>query len=120
MIRNICIIMILAACAGLSAQERYITIPDKDTMALKQYQVNWHTGIRPVKTKDGKWVLPERIIDLIPQDITVTYPDEKIMANDLRIMANDLREYLISRPVQILEKTDFPKPTICSKTKIRN
>ena len=101
------LILFILIPAGLFAQDRYIEIFTKDSTALKQYKINWHTGIDPVKTKAGTWVLPEKVIPLIPSGIRVADPaDEKIL------VASDLREYLVSRKVVTLLKTDFIEPKL--------
>ncbi|KKL79142.1 hypothetical protein LCGC14_2017790 [marine sediment metagenome] len=97
-------ILILSISLPSVAQE-YITIPDKDAAALKQYKVNWHTGIDPVQIKDSSWVLPIEVIDLIPSDIRILDANEKIVANDLR-------EYLISKPKRTLTKAAFIEATL--------
>ena len=96
--KTIWLLLILSFSLSLSAQE-FITIPDKDVPALKQYKINWHTGIDPVQIKDGSWVLNIEVIDLIPSNIRIE--------EDLKVVAYDLREYLISKPKTILLKTDF-------------
>lgn len=98
-------ILIFVLPFSLFAQDRFIEIPEKDAPALKQYKINWHTGIDPVKTKAGTWVLPEKVIDLIPKNILISDATEKVVTTDLR-------EYLISRPKVILQTKDFSIPKI--------
>jgi len=97
--RTLILILILSLPLSLIGQE-YITIPTEDAPALKQYKINWHTGIDPVQIKDGTWVLNIEVIDLIPNSIKIVDAMEK------QITA-DLREYLISKPKRILRETDF-------------
>ena len=107
------LILFILIPAGLFAQDRYIEIFAKDAPALKQYKINWHTGIDPVKIKDGTWVLPEKVIPLIPSGIRVADPaDEKIL------VTNDLREYLIERKVVTLTKEDFIESQIAEEPKV--
>ena len=108
--RTLILILLLSIPAGLFAQDRYITIPEKDAPALKQYKINWHTGIDPVKIKDGTWVLPEKVIPLIPSGI-------KILDAKKKIIATDLKEYLINKPVTILTKTAFKEPELIEESK---
>ena len=102
--KTIWLILILSFSLSLEAQE-FITIPDKDAPALKQYKINWHTGIDPVQIKDGSWILPIEVIDLVPSNIKVVDIAEKQITSDLR-------EYLISKPVTVLLKTDFKEAEI--------
>ena len=97
--RTLILILILSLPLSLIGQE-YITIPTEDAPALKQYKINWHTGIDPVQIKDGTWVLPIEVLPLIPSNIKISDAMEK------QITA-DLREYLISKPKRILRETDF-------------
>jgi len=100
--RKFITIILLLMPLSLFAQDRYVVISEKDAPALKQYKINWHTGIDPVKIKTGEWVLPEKVIALIPSSIKIANPlDAKIP------VITDLREYLISRTVVTLVKTDF-------------
>jgi len=106
------LILFILIPAGLFAQDRYIEIFTKDSTALKQYKINWHTGIDPVKIKDGTWVLPEKVIPLIPSGIKVLDATEKIVINDLR-------EYLISKPVTVLLNTSFKEAELEPKVIVK-
>ena len=97
--RTILAILILSFSLSLTGQE-FIEIPSKDAPALKQYKINWHTGIDPVQIKDGSWVLNIEVIDLMPSNIKIVDVNEKQITSDLR-------EYLISKPKSILLETDF-------------
>ena len=100
--RTLFVILCLSISGLLLGQDRYIEISEKDAPALKQYKINWHTGIDPVQIKDGSWVLNESAAYLIPAKLAVKdLLDEKIL------IASDLREYLVSRKVVTLFKTDF-------------
>ena len=95
-------ILFLSISGVLCAQDRYIEIPEKDVPALKQYKINWHTGIYPVQIKDGTWVLPEKVIDLIPENIKISV-DEKEVAPDLKV-------FLTVAKVVTLTAIDFKEP----------
>jgi len=99
--RLILLILILLP-AGLFAQDRYITILEKDAPALKQYKINWHTGIDPVQIKDGSWVLPEIVLPLIPEKIRITVDEKEVIV--------DLKIYLVTATVVTLIKLDFKNP----------
>jgi len=98
-------ILILSLPLSLFAQDRYIEIPAEDAPALKQYKINWHTGIDPVQIKDGTWVLPIEVLPLIPGNIKILDVAEKEITPDLR-------EYLISKPTKVLLITDFKETEI--------
>ena len=110
--RTLILILLLSIPAGLFAQDRYITILAKDAPALKQYKINWHTGIDPIQIKDGSWVLPEKVIPLIPSGIKILDAAEKIVVNDLR-------EYLISKPVTVLLNTSFKEAELEPKVIVK-
>jgi len=103
--KTLLLIICLSISGVLLGQDKYIEIPAKDAPALKQYKINWHTGIDPVQIKDGTWVLPIKVIDMIPSDIKILDVAEKEITPDLR-------EYLISKPTKILLTTDFKEPEI--------
>ena len=103
--KTIILILLLSIPVSLMAQEKYIIIPEKDAPALKQYKINWHTGIDPVQIKDGTWVLPIKVIDMIPSNIKIIDVAEKEITTDLR-------EYLISKPKKVLTIIDFKEPEI--------
>jgi len=110
--RTLILILLLSIPAGLFAQDRYITILAKDAPALKQYKINWHTGIDPIQIKDGSWVLPEKVIPLIPFGIKILDATEKIVTTDLR-------EYLISKPVTVLLNTAFKEAELEPKVIVK-
>ena len=96
------LILFILIPAGLFAQDRYITILEKDAPALKQYKINWHTGIDPVQIKDGSWVLPEIVLPLIPEKIRITVDEKEVIV--------DLKIYLVTATVVTLIKLDFKNP----------
>ena len=103
-------ILLILAPLSLFAQDRYIEIPEADAQALKQYKINWHTGIDPVQIKDGTWVLPEKAIHLTPENIKISV-DEKEVVPDLKVFltvakvvtltAIDFKE---AEPIEIIEE----------------
>ena len=105
------LILFILIPAGLFAQDRYITILAKDASALKQYKINWHTGIDPVQIKDGSWVLPEKVIPLVPSGIKILDATEKTAITDLR-------EYLISKSVTVLLNIAFKEAEIIVEPKV--
>ena len=100
--RTLFVILFLSLCGVLSAQDRYIEIPEADAPALKQYKINWHTGIDPVQIKDGTWVLPEKVLPLIPEKISIT-ADEKEVVSDLKVL-------LTASKIVTLTTIDFKEP----------
>ena len=109
--KKLLLLLLVLIPFGLFAQDRYITILAKDAPALKQYKINWHTGIDPIQIKDGSWILPEKVIPLIPSGIKILDATEKIVTNDLR-------EYLISKPVTVLLNIAFKEAEIIVEPKV--
>ena len=98
--RTLLLIIFLSISGVLFAQDRYIEIPEADAPALKQYKINWHTGIDPVQIKDGTWVLNIEAVNLLPEKLVITDIAEKVITADLRV-------YLISIPTKVLTTVDF-------------
>lgn len=100
--KTLVLILLLSIPSILFSQDGYIEIPAKDSLTLKQYKIYWHTGIDPVKTKDGRWVLPERCAYIVPPEIKVEFSEKEEPA--------DLRIYLLSKDVIMLKAEDFIEP----------
>ena len=92
----------------------YIIISEKDAIALKQFKVNWHSGIDPVQLKSLEWVLNLEAIDLIPKKIALSSL-EKVVTTDLKTYLTDSvkREVLLTdfkvepieiKPIEIIKR----------------
>lgn len=101
--KKILFIILILLPIELFSQQNYCIIFSKDSTILKQYKINWHRGIDPVKTVSGDWVIPEKVIQNIPSNIKIFDP----LIDDKEVIS-DLREYLISRSKILLDESDFP------------
>ncbi len=86
--------------------ERFIELSKADALKYKQYLITPWSGIDPVETKDGRWVLPESVLPHI----------EKLRINvnssiDSVIKATNVKANLDKMNIIELDiKKDFPEP----------